>query len=246
MKKQAIGYARVSTGKQAKEGASIEMQHSCIVQMAHKEGYELSDVLSDEGLSGRKDTHKRQGYKRMLDLVRAKKVDCIFAYSLSRLGRKMSDVLALFELCDKHGVDIILYKDSIDTRTAVGKLIRNILISFNEFEADLASERTSDVAQNNKKEFKPYCNPPYGWKIENRIVEGAKIISRGELKEVPEEQDVINWILQKRKANKSLSWIAEELNHNEIKPKRGVKWSHGQVDSVIKTSMSMLQLAQSN
>lgn len=246
MKKQAIGYARVSTGKQAKEGASIEMQHSCIVQMATSEGFELVNILVDEGLSGRKNLHKRKAYTELMEIINAKKTDCILVYSLLRLGRNAAELMRMFSLCEKKNVDIVSYKEKIDTRTVMGRFLRNMIAIMGELEADLASERTSDVAQNNKKEFKPYCNPPYGWKIENRIVEGAKIISRGELKEVPEEQDVINWILQKRKANKSLSWIAEELNHNEIKPKRGVKWSHGQVDSVIKTSMSMLQLAQSN
>lgn len=244
--KIAYGYARVSTGKQAKEGDSIEMQLSCITEMARRDGVKLADIFSDEGFSGRKDTHKRVGYNGLLALVKEKKVDIIYAYSLSRIGRKITDILSLFDLCEKAGVDIVTHKESIDTRNAIGKLIRNILISFNEFEADLASERTSDVAQSKKKELKPYCNPPYGWKIVGKKIENGKVVDHGKLTEDTEEQKVIQWILEKRAANKSFSWIAKELNYNQIKPKRGNSWSHPSVQSVIETTQSFMQIAQNN
>lgn len=244
--KVAYGYVRVSTGKQAKEGDSVEMQHSCITEMARRDGVKLQDIFSDEGFSGRKDTHKRVGYNELIALIKSKSVDIVYAYSLSRLGRKMTDVLSLFDICQKHGVDIVTHKESIDTRNAIGKLIRNILISFNEFEADLASERTSDVAQSKKKELKPYCNPPYGWRIDGKIIENGKVVDHGKLVEDSEEQKVLQWILEKRAANKSFSWIAKELNYNQIKPKRGNSWAHSSVQSVIETTQSFMQIAQNN
>jgi site-specific DNA recombinase len=243
---RAVGYKRVSTGQQAKEGASIDMQDSIIVEMAARDGANLIDILCDEGLSGKKNLHKRTAYLSIVEMIKAKQVDIVYAYSLSRLGRNIVDLLSLFELAERNGVTIVLYKDQINTSTAVGKLILAILAAVSGFEADLASERTADVARNNKKEFKPYCNPPYGWAICGRITDNGKVVSRGQLVEVPSEQETLTWILEKRKQKKSLSWIAKELNFNGIPPKRGKTWSHGQVASVIETSKSFYEMVAQN
>jgi DNA invertase Pin-like site-specific DNA recombinase len=243
---RAIGYIRVSTGQQAKEGASVDMQHSIISEMAARDGAQLIDILSDEGLSGRKNLHKRTGYLELVSLIERKQIDIVYSYSLSRLGRKTAEIMRFFELAAKNNVSVVLYKDNINTSTAVGKLLLGVLAVVSEFEADLASERTTDVARNNKKEYKPYCNPPYGWAIEGRITDNGKVVSRGQLVEVPSEQETLTWILEKRKQKKSLSWIAKELNFNGIPPKRGKTWSHGQVASVIETSKSFYEMVAQN
>ena len=64
--------------------------------------YDLVDVYEDRGISGMS-IDKRNGYKSMLDYLMNNDIDGIVVYSLSRLGRKMSDVIGLLDVLKKNG-----------------------------------------------------------------------------------------------------------------------------------------------
>ena len=92
--KQAIGYIRVSTEKQANEGVSLEAQEARIVSWCKANDYELVKVYVDAGISGKRmDTRK----ELLAALASLKKGMALVSYSLSRLARSTKDALAIGE-----------------------------------------------------------------------------------------------------------------------------------------------------
>ena len=97
----AIGYARVSTTDQAETGESLELQQRKIRAAAEIGDYELVDVLVDAGESA-KSLH-RPSAARLLDLVKARKVDAVIVHKLDRLTRSVRDLADLLDLFDRCG-----------------------------------------------------------------------------------------------------------------------------------------------
>jgi len=86
-------------------------------------------------------TRKRTAYLELVTAVESGDCSAVYSYSLSRLGRSVHELTRLFDLCRDHGVPIRLVADSIDTSTASGMMIANILASVAQFESQVASER---------------------------------------------------------------------------------------------------------
>jgi len=68
----AVGYIRVSTDKQVKEGISIDNQAERIKDFCEKEGLELVDIIFDEGISGGKNK-SRPGFVKLLNMIQSRK-----------------------------------------------------------------------------------------------------------------------------------------------------------------------------
>ena len=80
---KAIGYVRVSTEDQAREGISLDNQESKIRAYADLNGFELVDVIKDEGLSGK--TMDRPGMNRINAMIEAGEIEAVIVYKLDRL-----------------------------------------------------------------------------------------------------------------------------------------------------------------
>jgi len=175
--KQAIGYIRVSTEKQANEGVSLEAQEAKIVTWCKANGYELVKVYVDAGISGKRmDTRK----ELLAALASLKKGMALVSYSLSRLARSTKDALAIGEAVAKKKADMVSLTEQIDTTTAAGKMMFQMLSVLAEFERNLVAERTTNALQHKKRSGQKYTNQtPYGFEaIEGRLVE-VKPGSRG-------------------------------------------------------------------
>ena len=135
--KQAIGYIRVSTEKQANEGVSLEAQEAKIVTWCKANGYELVQVYVDAGISGKRmDTRK----ELLAALASLKKGMALVSYSLSRLARSTKDALAIGEAVAKKKADMVSLTEQIDTTTAAGKMMFQMLSVLAEFERNLVAE----------------------------------------------------------------------------------------------------------
>jgi site-specific DNA recombinase len=138
--KQAIGYIRVSTEKQANEGVSLEAQEAKIVTWCKANGYELVKVYVDAGISGKRmDTRK----ELLAALASLKKGMALVSYSLSRLARSTKDALAIGEAVAKKKADMVSLSEQIDTTTAAGNMMFQMLAVLAEFERNLTAERTT-------------------------------------------------------------------------------------------------------
>ena len=176
MKKCAV-YTRVSTSMQAEiEYNSCEAQKDRIVSfIKSQEDMELFKEYSDPGFSG--GDLQRPGLKALLGDTESKKVDLILTYKIDRLTRSSKDFYALMEFFDKYGVSYISVTERFDTSSPSGRLLRNIMLTFAQFERELISERVKDkLEQKAKKGLWNGSAPSAGYKkIEKKLVVDKKM-----------------------------------------------------------------------
>ena len=111
----AIGYIRVSTDEQAREGVSLENQREKIVAYCSLNDMILVETITDEGISAK--NLNREGMQTLISLVKHGKVNAVIVYKLDRLSRSVKDTISLIELFEKHKVAFHSIIDHIDTKT---------------------------------------------------------------------------------------------------------------------------------
>ena len=219
--KRAIGYVRVSSIGQAVEGISLEAQRAKILAWCDYNEYELSEIFSDEGISGKKASN-RPGLQQALNSIG--KGDVLVFYSLSRLARSTKDAIAISELLQKQDAHFVSLSEDINTTSAAGKMIFRMLAVLAEFERDLVSERTCFALRHKRDNgFKTGGDIPYGFDS-----------IQGKLFENHQEQEVIRRILALRAKGYSMRKIASTLNEDGILTKRGKQWQATQVQGILK------------
>lgn len=141
----AVGYIRKSRVTNERH-VSAEVQEGAIRTLAAQDGYQDVVFFRDMNLSGTLGADKRPQYRKMLEAVEHGEVAVIYAYSLSRLSRSLIHFQSLNDLTRAKNVGIKLYADRhVDTTTATGRGINNVLLSFAQMEAELAQERSADT-----------------------------------------------------------------------------------------------------
>ena len=219
--KKVIGYVRVSSLMQNEDGKSIEMQIDLINKYCNINGFELVEIFEDRGISGLK--NNRDGLNELMDKVKSGECDCVVVYSLSRLGRKLKNIVDWIELLNKKNIEFVSIKENFNVNEIYGKLMLNILGSLNEFEVNIMSERIKDVKGNLKNKNEVYCKDI----LFGMYKRGNKLIKNNN------EIKVLKLIKDLRE-NKSYSYgkISKYLNDNGIKSKNKCKWYGSSVRSV--------------
>jgi DNA invertase Pin-like site-specific DNA recombinase len=127
-------YARASTIDQHPEA-----QLGPLREYALRRGAEAVEYV-DHGVSGRK--HRRPAFDRLLAAVRRREVDAVAAVRLDRLARSTAQLCAVSDELKTLGVDLVILDQRIDTSTAAGQLLFEVLGAIAQFEANLIRERT--------------------------------------------------------------------------------------------------------
>ena len=167
-------YTRVSTENGLEqEFNSLDNQREAseayVKSQAH-EGWKLiRDRYDDGGFSG--GSIDRPALKKLLDDVRARRIDVIVVYKVDRLTRSLADFAKLVELFDEHDVSFISVTQSFNTTTSMGRLTLNMLLSFAQFEREITGERIRDkVAASKKRGIWMGGAVPFGYRVENRAL----------------------------------------------------------------------------
>lgn len=150
---------------------SLDAQReSCEAYIASQkaEGWLLvADRYDDGGFSG--GTVERPALKRLLEDVKAGKIDVIVVYKIDRLSRSMLDFLNLVDLFERHGVTFVSVTQSFNTKDAMGRMALNILVTFAQFERELIGERIRDkVAASRKRGIWMGGWTPLGYVVRDR------------------------------------------------------------------------------
>ena len=135
MKRVAI-YLRVSKSKQETSNQRRELE-----AVAARSGWQIVKVYEDAGISGAKGRDKRPGLDAMMKAVNAREFDMVAAWSVDRLGRSLTDLLAILQGLHDKGVDLFLHQQGLDTSTTAGKAMFQMLGVFAEFERGIIRER---------------------------------------------------------------------------------------------------------
>ena len=222
---RAIGYIRVSTDKQADKGCSLEAQSEKIRAMAVVQGTEVADLIVDAGESAK--NLKRPGMERMLQLVQAGEVDKVIVAKLNRLTRSVRDLADLLEIFQRKGVSLVSVAESLDTGSAAGRLVLNIMVSVSQWDREAIGERTRDALQLKRSRLEYLGNAPYGFRLaaDRKHVEP----DRG-------EQSILKRIRGLRQDGLNLRAIAAELNRRRLTTRQGSCWRMEYVARLLKAS----------
>src|ERR1700746_1016778 len=115
------------------------------------EGWRLIPTHYDDGaFSGA--SLDRPALQELLAEVRSGKIDVIVVYKVDRLTRSLADFAKLVELFDRHSVSFVSVTQSFTTTSSMGRLTLNMLLSFAQFEREIAGERIrAKIAASKKK-----------------------------------------------------------------------------------------------
>jgi DNA invertase Pin-like site-specific DNA recombinase len=210
---KAIGYARVSTDKQADRGVSLEAQTEKIRAMTVVHSAKLVDIIVEAGESAK--TLNRPGMQRLLALVDSGDVNAVIVAKLDRLTRSVKDLCELLERFDRRGVALISVAESLDTSSAAGRLVLNIMTAVSQWEREAIGERTRDAMHHKRTNGERVGNIAYGYRL---APDGIHIEPE------PGEQATIATIGELRTEGRSLRRIAIDLNRRGWRTRRGSEW----------------------
>jgi site-specific DNA recombinase len=147
-------YTRVSTDSGLdQEFNSLDAQYDAasayIRSQAHAHWSLVRARYDDGGFSG--GSTDRPALQRLLEDVRARRVNIIVVYKVDRLTRSLADFAKLVELFDAHAVSFVSVTQQFNTTTSMGRLTLNVLLSFAQFEREVTSERIRDKIAASKR-----------------------------------------------------------------------------------------------
>ena len=227
---EVVGYVRVSTDEQATDGVSIEMQSNKLKLYCELHGLELVDIFIDAGISAK--TLKRPGLKSALDRLKSGAAEGLVVFKLDRLSRSVKDWNQLIDsyFGEKTGNQLLSVSDSIDTRTAAGRLVLNVLMSVAQWEREATGERTKDALRHKIAKGERVGKIRYGYDLAD---DGVSLVPNRA------EQKSIRLICKLRRSGLSLQKIADELNKRQIPTKQGnSRWIHTSVNRIVKRTIA--------
>jgi DNA invertase Pin-like site-specific DNA recombinase len=207
---------------------SLDVQAARIRQHCEATGLALQATFADAGISGRRQSNRPQLAEALSTACSAR--GTLVVFSLSRLARSLGDAITIVDRLAKADAHLTSLSESLDTRTASGRLVFRLFASLAEFESDLASERIC-ASMATKRLRREVTGPaPFGF-----IAAGSKLIPD------PSEQHTLNLIAEYRSTGCSLRTIARRLNEAGVPPKKSARWQASSVDSILRRCARNLQ-----
>ena len=166
----------VYTRKSNEEGLDMEFnsldaqREACEAYIVSQRGQgwvQVDDRYDDGGISG--STLERPALKRLLEDIRAGRIDVVAVYKIDRLSRSMLDFLKLIELFERHKTTFVSVTQSFNTTDAAGRMHLNIMMTFAQFEREVIGERIRDkIAASRKKGIWMGGWAPFGYEVKDR------------------------------------------------------------------------------
>jgi len=219
---KVIGYVRVSTEEQARNGMSLRSQESTIRTYVKLKRLGQVEIIPDSE-SGK--TLKREGVRRLISLCEEGEVSHLIVYKLDRLTRRTRHLLELVEdVFVANNVCFHSVTENIDTTGPLGKFFLTLMGALAQMERELIVERIKDALEEKKRRGEPLGSPALGFRAEDK----ARI-------EDPEELSVAKYVKTLRRKRLSMGEIAKRLNEEEMPTKRGKRWHSSTVYYILKS-----------
>jgi DNA invertase Pin-like site-specific DNA recombinase len=209
---RAVLYLRCSTDEQARDGHGLDAQRTALLAEAERRGWDVVDVVSDEGVSGTRHFGTRPGGGRVLQLLEDGAADLVASSKLDRMCRSFGDAGTLLEQSKRQGWRVVWCDIGVDTSTPGGELMAGVVASSAQYERSMASQRTRD----------------------GLAAARAKGIRLGRPQQLP--LDVVARIVDERRAGQSLPGIARGLMADGVPTARGgATWHPSTVAAVLES-----------
>ena len=233
---KVIGYTRVSTVEQARDGLSLETQVHKIRVYCDLHDLELGRIIADPGESAR--SLDRPGAAEVFAAL-DQGAEGVVVSKLDRLTRSLKDWAYLIDRYFgdkvKNPRKLLSVSDSIDTRTATGRMVLNLMMTIYQWEREIIGERTADALAT-KHMNGERCGR---WVRYGRRLDPSREIHKESglpvyLIEDPAQQEVINRIVAMRGEGLSTRSIARYLEELGIETATGKRtWSHTMIARVL-------------
>lgn len=221
-----VGYTRVSTTCQAEDGYSLEAQRRKIEAYCSLHDLELIEIVEDAGLSG-KSIAGRPGIQRVLELVKAGKVEHLVIHKLDRLARNVKEAVEIADLLQKKGAALHSINERLDTGSASGRLFYNILSAMSQWEREVIAERTKTALSVKRDK---------GQRISRHAPYGFHFNGDGALCEDTQEQAVIAKIRDLKAQGHTIRGIVEHLEANGYRNRAGKPFGVKEVWQIAKAA----------
>lgn len=211
MDERKILRCAVYTRKSTEEG--LDMDYNTLdaqreagekyIEALRGEGWRLiPEAYDDGGYSG--GNMDRPALKRLIEDIKANRIDIVVVYKVDRLSRSLADFAKLVEILDAHGTSFVSVTQHFNTKDSMGRLTLNILLSFAQFEREVTGERIRDkFAASKKKGMWMGGPPPLGYDVADR-----KLITN------PKEIALVKHIFERYCALQSMTLLGDELRRD--------------------------------
>lgn len=193
---------------------------------------EKAEVFSDKGFSGKNTA--RPGFQKMMEMVKAGKIEKVIVWKLDRLSRSILDFSNFVNELKKYGVKFQSVKESSlqISGNPADELMLNILSAFAQFERETIALRVKSIYYERARQgFYLGGQAPYGYiKIESTL-NGKKNYKYS----IDEEQaEIVRWVYETYdRPGVALGYIQKELNARGIKTTRGNFWTNSALTRVL-------------
>lgn len=174
---------------------------------------ELLKVITDAGESAK--STNRPGLQRIIALIKRRAITAVIVAKLDRLTRSVRDLADLVELFTEHGVALASVAESLNTGSAAGRLVLNVMMSVSQWEREAIGERTRDALRHKKAQGQRVGTLPYG----SRLAHDQRTLEPDE-----HEQHVLTQIRVLRARGLTLQAIADSLNGHGYHTRCGSAW----------------------
>jgi site-specific DNA recombinase len=222
----AVGYTRYSSRMQD-EGFSLPAQVRQILERAKQDGYQISAIFMDIGLSAYELRKKRPGYDAMLEMAKSNYFKRLYVHKIDRLDRRLVRLFEVLSLLEDHSIMLVAVEQSFDFATISGKLMLNLLAALGEYySANLSQETVKGKYESSRQ---GYHNGSVPWGYKSVEADGRKIGVPD-----PELVPVVKELFEKYATGiYSYLQLAEWLEDQEYKTLRGESFSDSTIREII-------------
>ncbi len=224
---RVVGYVRVSTEQQADGGVSLDAQCDKLRAYAVAMDLDVVEIVVDAGVSAK--TLARPGLQEALRRLDAGEAEGLLVCKLDRLTRSVRDLGELLERYFTTRFSLLSVSDSIDTRSAAGRLVLHVLASVSQWEREATGERTRDALAHLRSSGVRLGRDALGWR---RMAESDDD-GRREIAEDDEERRTVARIYELRAQGLSLRAMAATLTSEGHRTKRAGRWAPETIRKVL-------------
>jgi site-specific DNA recombinase len=214
------GYYRVS---KAREGMnSPQLYEEQIHRYCEYRGFTLARIYADIDHSGYNNSRARPALKELCD--QRQTYAAVVVPKLSRFGRSMAHLFEMYTSFSEDGVDLIFLDVGVDSSTSQGKLLRNVMSAFAEYESDVRSDYAKTNAEHAARLGRPNGMAPLGYRYKGRGL-GLEVVE--------EKARVVRHIFSLYTGGEPILSIARQLDADGYRSPRGKRWNPDSVRKVL-------------
>lgn len=211
-------YERVSTEEQAKFGFSIQAQVDSLNEYCKNNKIKIVDHYTEEGVSGGKPSFKRPQMARLLEDVKAGKIDIVLFTKLDRWFRNVKEYFKVQEILDDHKVEWKAIHEDYDTTTANGRMAITIFLAIAQNEREKTSERIKVVFENKRKNKEAIFgrnSMPFGYTTEEDENGIPRLVKDPDLKDAV--QEFWDMVVKYENVSKAIKYVNSTYGINRTK-----------------------------